>query len=88
MKSGFGTEGTKYLRFCAVDCRVGRNVELFGVIKALENGIKISVLSERHRLKSSRMEADEADDITRKRKSERLGSSFMLLGLFKLWGCV
>lgn len=87
MNSGFGTEETKYLRFCAVDCRVGMNVEFFGVIKAVENGIKISEFSERHLMKLSCTEGRRCVnevDIRRKRKSGKIerfgiGGSMMLV---------
>jgi hypothetical protein len=42
MKLGFGTEGSKYLRFCAEDSRTLAKEELFGVIKVVAIGIEIS----------------------------------------------
>jgi hypothetical protein len=42
MNSGFGTEGSKYLRFCAVDERTAVKEEIFfGVKKAVACGMGI-----------------------------------------------
>lgn len=61
-KFGFGTNGSKYLRFVAEDQRIDVNKELLGVKSVVVIGTKSSEFVETHWMKFSKVEAEFAHE--------------------------